>query len=64
MTRKDDEMRQLREYITEQEKRKKKGMPKELLKAKKQLKDRERECLRLQNKLMAVRQQIEEGGSN
>lgn len=55
MTRKDDEMRQLREYITEQEKRKKKGMPKELLKAKKQLKDRERECLRLQNQLMAVR---------
>jgi hypothetical protein len=65
LSRKDDELRQLREYITDSEKRKKGskaggGGPKELLKAKKHLKDRERELMRLGEQLKVARMQTEE----
>lgn len=52
--RKDDELRQMREYITDAERRRKPGN-KELLKAKKTAKDKERECLRLAEQLRMSR---------
>jgi hypothetical protein len=51
--RKDDDLRQIREFYTELDRKRKKntvqtgGSGKELLKAKKQVKDREREIMRL-----------------
>ena len=57
MNRKDEDMRQLRDYITENEKRKKmkNSSTKELLKAKKHIKDRERDLLKLGEQLKYTR---------
>ncbi len=62
IARKDDEMQKLKEFFSEQERRRKqgKGNPKEVLKVKKHIKDKEREIIKLTEQLKASRAMLED----